>query len=825
MTIAELIRTFNWSRFYEVLAKRVVWVNHSFGIFYTSFLGDFGLGEGIAHYKLNGDATDSSGHGYNGTPTDITYEAGKAGQAAVFAGAGSIRTPVIDASGWAGISVSMRLKKADSVNQAMPFEFGAYELNGVYLFCSADGTGFRWIFSEAGLSENEDTGDLTVGEWAHIVMCYDHATAAVRTYLNGVNIIDTVLVNGPIVMPNKVLTLGNYNSANGTAWDWFGSIDEVRIYDRVLTPAEVNKLFQSPTFLADEAYWIPDPAILTVNFVESVEIDYASRLLPVASIAALTADPSFFWDNDAKLLYIRLADFDPPDVHNVAPGLVQGFSNRGVIYLDDAYYAPQIESVPRLGITQDIQGYDKPAFFSGRLQLSNVNGDLDEWKDNPIYGNDLYISHLDDDAVDAAGNGVRSDLVRRASLYVEDYAIGMRRVILALKDRRAAQNIEVPTERFSADEYPDLDDAYVGSVIPWLYGQVREMVAIPLSDPAGSGDVDYRVASTMTSIGTAYTLQDDVWTLVTPTASDPTAGTFTLAEADGRNANGGLFDCKVVNPIGVVVTYATDVIKDLFERALNVPYNDLNYDTTEWEAEETGLVTIGLALVKPALLYTVINDISSGSNAVFRFEFLPSGQRTIRLDDWSRATLLHVPVIDIRNATDIEVPTDTDLLAATVVIEYAEAYTTNVLLRHTDTSQLESVLNKYRQQPTLTLPTALTTEGHAELRAAHAIERFTDVHGLVNLVLMGADYLALRIYDVIIVEMGYGDFNLDLGVFTGDREFYGIQKAQVIGVDPDFEAETNKVRVVLIEEYSYDVRVTTDGDLRVTTDGYVRRVL
>ena len=341
----------------------------------------------VARYALDGDSTDSTGNGNNGTDTAITYEAGKAGQAAVFAGAGSIRTPVIDASGWAGISVSMRLKKADSVNQAMPFEFGAYELNGVYLFCSADGTGFRWIFSEAGLSENEDTGDLTVGEWAHIVMCYDHATAAVRTYLNGVNIIDTVLVNGPIVMPNKVLTLGNYNSANGTVWDWFGSIDEVRIYDRALSAAEVSELF---TRDYDAEYFLTGFTAQGFRPIGSVKVDGAS-LQPGTSILDLTDTPrAWYFDGATLTLYVTMPDFDEPALHTVSIGQVFAFA-RGA-------FTPIGGLVPvegRLVNTPSVSESRDPLFF-GRfrypaisVQLQNGDGEFDLWgRDVDIYGND-----------------------------------------------------------------------------------------------------------------------------------------------------------------------------------------------------------------------------------------------------------------------------------------------------------------------------------------------------------------------------------------------------------------------------------------------------
>ena len=46
----------------------------------------------LAYYKLDGDAIDSSGNGYNGTPSNITWGVGKFGPAAVFNGSSSVIT-------------------------------------------------------------------------------------------------------------------------------------------------------------------------------------------------------------------------------------------------------------------------------------------------------------------------------------------------------------------------------------------------------------------------------------------------------------------------------------------------------------------------------------------------------------------------------------------------------------------------------------------------------------------------------------------------------------------------------------------------------------
>ena len=793
---------------------------------YTSFLPTGDLGSTGSTYWFNGLidevriydyalTTESVQALYDRPTAPAEFVAGVADRALALNGVDQ-RVPLPSAlyslfDGDHDFSISIRVT-LDTLTPVKTFP-RAISINGVVSSgLQFDTTNDRWRFFIGSSIASTPNNSVTTNE-AFFVLTFDVATGNMVMYFDGVSY--TANYAGATSTPTSIFLGGS-----GAALNLDGLIDEVHIFDRVITQAERTALNQ----LTSYPFWIPDPATLAVNYIKSVLVDYDSPLPPVASVAALAAEPSFFWDNDNKLLYIRLEDWDPPGLHNVSPGLIQGFSDRGVVYVDDLYYAPLLMSVPRLGIQQDLQGETRPAFFTGNVELSNTGGDLDELKDDPVYGNDIYIAHLDDDDVDAEGVATRTDLQYLASLYVEDYSIGLRRMVLRVKDRRAAQNIEIPIDRFSADDYPDIDETYVGQVIPLLYSQVREIPATPLSDPAGSGAVDYRVASVMTVLGSVYTLQDEVWTSVSPTASDVATGTFTLAEADGRNASGGLFDCKVVNPIGIPVIYASDVIKDLFDRMLGVTYNSSNYDTTEWEAEETGLTTVGLAITKPAKLYDVIGDLNAGANVVVRFEFLPTGERTIRLDDWSRAVSLHVPVVDIANATAIEADTDTDLLAATVVVEYARSYVTDVALRHEDTSQQETVLNKYRQQPTLTTPTHLINSTHAALRADYDVERFTDVHGLVALDLIGAQYLAMRIYDVITVELGYGEFDLDLGTFTGDREFYGIQKVQVIGVDPDFEAETNKITVVLISDYSYDVLVTTDGDLMVTTTGETRRL-
>jgi hypothetical protein len=148
-------------------------------------------------------------------------------------------------------------------------------------------------------------------------------------------------------------------------WSRYDELDNERIVWVNHSPGIYYASFVGDFGLTDEAYWIPDPATEAVNYVKEVRVDNTTSLTAKTSIAALAAEPSFYWDNDEKLLYIRLTDFDPPCVHDIAPGLIQGFSDRGVVYIDDLYYAPLLVSSPRLGIKQDLQGETKPSFFKG----------------------------------------------------------------------------------------------------------------------------------------------------------------------------------------------------------------------------------------------------------------------------------------------------------------------------------------------------------------------------------------------------------------------------------------------------------------------------
>ena len=608
-------------------------------------------------------------------------------------------------------------------------------------------------------------------------------------------------------------------------WSRYETYSSEKIVWVNYAPGIYYAAFDGSFGLTGESNWIQEAATVNINYVGSVIVDYTTVLDSLASVAALVSAPGYYWDTTNKYLYVRLANLEPVGLHSILIGNVQGFTDADLVYIDDLAYDPLIESVPSTAQKQDLGDYELPAMVSGVVLLRNESGEVDDLIDDPVYGNELMLANLDEADITEPSEATRSDLDYLASLIVEDYAIGQRSVKLRVQDARAAQNISIPQATFSATDYPNIEDDYVGDVIPLAYGPIREMTAIPVTGGQASGAVTYRVAVTMTDLGDVYTLQDDVWTSVTPTASDAAAGEFTLAAGDARNASDGLFKCKVVDCEGIANTYASDVIVDLFERYLEIAYSSATYDTTEWEAEETALDEIGVVFDSPVKLFEAIHSVQTGANLGFRFEFLPGESliRTIRVDDWTRDVRWHIPNTDIFNLSNLEVETDTALLAAEVQIEYAKSYDNGIHRRYLSTTEKQTVLEQFRQTPRLTLGTHLTNETDAIERAAFEEERHSSIHGLCNLLIAGnSEYLQARIYDIVTVEMAGGAFDLDAGIFgdgAGDRAFYGLQKCQIVAVDPDYRAGTNRITVLLIEQLHWSALIPEGGGLLITEDG------
>ena len=176
----------------------------------------------IAHYKLDGDATDRKGT-YDGTATNVTYGAGQFGQAGVFNGTSSDINTGFTPSGACSYSAWFKSTATNSYSivSSATTGSGGYNLD----ITASKLTGF-------GMSSTTSVND---GVWHHAVVTTNN-TNENKIYVDGV----LENSNSSATNPEGVVHIGRY----GSLPYWFnGSIDQVRIFDEALTATEVESLY------------------------------------------------------------------------------------------------------------------------------------------------------------------------------------------------------------------------------------------------------------------------------------------------------------------------------------------------------------------------------------------------------------------------------------------------------------------------------------------------------------------------------------------------------------------------------------------------------
>jgi len=179
-------------------------------------------------YQLENNVLDTGGT-YDGTNTSTTFSSGKFGQAAVFNGSTS----------QVSIPTSAFAPNVDTVS--FWFKLSNTSDTGKIIFYSAS-SGSRYYISQNGadlMFRNPDNSNqtswgasLSAGTWYHAVLVKD-ADAHRKGYINGTLELDAAF-------PNISSTPTNVNLGSAA---FTGSIDQVRIFNRALSSAEVTTLY------------------------------------------------------------------------------------------------------------------------------------------------------------------------------------------------------------------------------------------------------------------------------------------------------------------------------------------------------------------------------------------------------------------------------------------------------------------------------------------------------------------------------------------------------------------------------------------------------
>ncbi|MBI4452708.1 hypothetical protein HY637_04720, partial [Candidatus Woesearchaeota archaeon] len=202
----------------------------------------------IAAYSFNeGSGTtlgDSSGNGLNGAVSGATWTAGKYGNGLNFDGTNDWVT-VNDAASL-DLTSSMTLE-AWVYPTAINSDWRTVmlkEMSGglAYSLYATDGANRPpAVYARIGYDRSAvGTSVLPLNAWTHLTGTY--SSGALRLYVNG-NLVRTTSVSGSMATSSNPLRIGG-NSVWG---EWFkGKIDEIRIYNRVLSQAEIQSDMNTP---------------------------------------------------------------------------------------------------------------------------------------------------------------------------------------------------------------------------------------------------------------------------------------------------------------------------------------------------------------------------------------------------------------------------------------------------------------------------------------------------------------------------------------------------------------------------------------------------
>jgi len=256
-----------------------------------------------AYYKLDGNATDSSSNGYNGTASNVTWRNGRYGQAAVFNGSSSIITAT-QPSGLNGpCTYSAWLKTTSSSYQSI-ITVGSVtgsHTAGVNLFVNSGKLSCQT--GNGSSTENStvnSTSDIDTGNWVHCAVVVAGSTqgSSIKVYVNGQEEGSGTADNTAIVAASsESLCLGGRILSGSQSTFLNGSLDQVRIYSSALTSSQVTQLY-------NEHYQtkFTDGSDTIIIFTEGTGTVTFSGVDPAPPQGALRTNTSYSEDGSASVI-------------------------------------------------------------------------------------------------------------------------------------------------------------------------------------------------------------------------------------------------------------------------------------------------------------------------------------------------------------------------------------------------------------------------------------------------------------------------------------------------------------------------------------------
>jgi MSHA biogenesis protein MshQ len=205
----------------------------------------------VAHFALEGNVTDSSGKGHHGSRQGtVTYQPAKVCEGVQLDGGGYLRVPdhadldrrdELTVMAWIyadNLSVSGHDNYYSILSKDTNYEFHVESdltrQNG-YLY---------WWWSNG--SFRTQSPEVKLNTWTHVAFVYSRTEGRMRIFVDGKNKNqDSYAYSGQLPVNTDSLYIGTDKTTGGGEMPqrrFFGSIDEVRIYNRALSAGEITGL-------------------------------------------------------------------------------------------------------------------------------------------------------------------------------------------------------------------------------------------------------------------------------------------------------------------------------------------------------------------------------------------------------------------------------------------------------------------------------------------------------------------------------------------------------------------------------------------------------
>ena len=204
----------------------------------------------VGWWRLNGDGVDSSQNGYSGTTNATTSEIGQnsqPNQALGFTSAAtsSVVIPSVSALNTDPQTFSMWIRPTSwsSPTASTILAKRTSSSNGYFIAYLNGSTSLIFDCGSSGASNRYTPGYAPpLNTWTHIVFTCSQNTG-VALYVNGslTGTPRSAVDRSAMALSTASLRIGQDSSSSG-ALLWNGSIDDVRMFNRVLTPTEIAAL-------------------------------------------------------------------------------------------------------------------------------------------------------------------------------------------------------------------------------------------------------------------------------------------------------------------------------------------------------------------------------------------------------------------------------------------------------------------------------------------------------------------------------------------------------------------------------------------------------